>query len=307
MPVPDFQTIMLPLLQIAGDGQEHNTADTITKLASYFNLTPEERGEILPSGTQFRFDNRIGWSRTHLTKAGLLDTTGRGTFRISSRGVAVLKSNPKRIDMKFLRQFPQYAEFQYASRKTEPGQISEPSIEEEKQAQTPDDMMASGYQILNRTLAQDLLDKVKKVHPAFFERLVVDLLVAMGYGGSAEEARAQVTGQAGDDGIDGIIKEDKLGLDAIYIQAKRWAGSVGRPVVQAFAGSLEGQRARKGVMITTSSFTPDARDYVRRIEKKIVLIDGDLLADLMIEYGIGVAKETTYVIKKIDIDYFEQA
>lgn len=302
MAIPDFQSIMLPLLQTAADGAEHIQHEINTKLAEFYQLTDAERSEMLPSAKQARFDNRVGWARSYLQKAGLMESTGRARFRITPRGIDVLKKNPKRIDMKFLQQFPEYMELKNDVRGIEE-HSTDTSVETDKQTQTPEERLESSYQNLKQALAQELLARIKKATPRFFENLVVDLLVAMGYGGSRRDA-GQAVGQSGDDGIDGIIKEDKLGLDAIYIQAKRWDSSIGRPIVQAFAGSLEGHRARKGVLITTSTFTTDAREYVTRIEKKIVLIDGKLLSELMIEHGVGLTEIVTYSVKKIDLDYF---
>ena len=295
MTVPDFQTLMLPLLQVAADQQEHVISEVVQRLAEQFQLTPEDRKQLLPSGTQPTFDNRVRWSRTYLTKSGLLESAGRGRFRVTKRGLDVLASPPTAINIGYLKQFPEFVEFQSASKKAE----SQPTAE----LQTPEELLEGSYQNLRLTLAQDLLERIKRCSPQFFEQLVVELLVAMGYGGSRKDA-GQAVGQSGDGGVDGIIKEDKLGLDIIYIQAKRWEAAVGRPTVQAFAGSLEGQRARKGVLITTSQFTSDAKEYVNRIEKKIILIGGQELAQLMIDYDVGVADVATYLVKKVDIDYF---
>ena len=292
---------MLPLLQFAGDGKEHTIGEARDHLAKALQISEQDIRELLPSGTQSRFDNRVTWGRTYLTKAGLLDRTGRGRFRITDRGRRVLASPPPRIDKKFLRQFSEFVEF--TTTVAQPDD-DETDIESEKGAErTPQELLEASYQSLRKALAAELLSLVSKCSPSFFERLVVDLLVAMGYGGSRKDA-GQAVGQAGDGGIDGIIKEDKLGLDVVYIQAKRWSGSVSRPVVQAFAGSLEGQRARKGVLITTSQFTQDAKEYVKVIEKKIVLIDGEQLGQLMIDHGIGVAEINNYVVKRVDADYF---
>lgn len=299
MAVPDYQSIMLPLLRISADGKEHRLSEVIETLAGQFNLTDQERKELLPSGRQAKFDNRVGWARTYMKKAGLLESTGRGKLRITQRGIDVLKSNPENINSNYLKRFPEFLEFQNLSRpdkKPDEENGNEPD-------QTPEETLESSYQALRAELAQELLVKIKKCSPKFFEKLVVDLLVAMGYGGSRNDA-GQAVGQSGDGGIDGIIKEDKLGLDAVYIQAKRWEGTVGRPVIQAFAGSLEGHRARKGVVITTSQFSQDAREYIKMIEKKIVLIDGKQLMQLLIDYEIGVAEVTSYTVKKIDLDYF---
>ena len=295
MTVPDYQAIMLPLLQLAADHKEHVISEVIQLLADQFHLTPEDRKQLLPSGTQRAFENRVRWSRTYLAKSGLLESAGRGRFRITKRGLAVLASPPIAINIGFLKQFPEFVEFQSASKK--------PASQPRAELQTPEELLEGSYQNLRLTLAQDLLERIKQCSPQFFEQLLVELLVAMGYGGSRNDA-GQAVGQSGDGGIDGIIKEDKLGLDIIYIQAKRWEAAVGRPIVQAFAGSLEGQRARKGVLITTSQFTSEAKEYVNRIEKKIILIDGQELAQLMIDHDVGVADVATYLVKKVDIDYF---
>jgi restriction system protein len=301
MAVPDFQTVMLPLLVLMGDGSEHSLAEVIENLGNRLGLSPEEKKELLPSESEPRFDNRVRWSAFYLRKAGLLERTGRGRIRITQRGQQLLQTKPQRIDVNFLKQFPEFLEFKKAARKSD----SEDSVAilNEEEEETPEETLEASYQNLRGTLAEELLDRVKKCPPKFFEKLVVDLLVSMGYGGSRKDA-GQAVGQSGDDGIDGIIKEDKLGLDVVYLQAKRWEATVGRPVVQAFAGSLEGQRARKGVLITTSQFSQEAKDYVSRIEKKIILIGGQELAQLMIDHGIGVTEVRTYSVRKMDLDYF---
>jgi restriction system protein len=300
MAVPDYQSLMLPLLKITGDQQEHGLGEVIDTLALQFELTDADRQEILPSGRQGKFDNRVGWARTYLKKAGLIESTGRAKFCITDRGLEVLRTNPVGLNNKFLRQYPEFLEFTSTSLQSNKRDDEE---EAEEPSQTPEEILESSYQGLRHDLALELLERVKNSPPRFFENLVVDLLVAMGYGGSKADA-GQAVGRSGDGGIDGIIKEDKLGLDVVYVQAKRWEGTVGRPVVQAFAGSLEGQRARKGVLITTSQFSQDAQDYVTRIEKKIVLIDGEQLAQLMIDHNIGVTEVASYVVKKADLDYF---
>jgi len=298
MTIPDYQSLMLPLLRFIGDGQEHSIRDAIEFLAQQFELSEDERQELLPSGS-VKFNNRVAWSRTYLKKAGLLDSPIRGKLIITQRGTEVLESNPTNIDNTYLMQFPEFQEFKGMSR-----QEIHLNDEDEEPDQTPEEILEASYQTLKNELAYELLDRIMKCSPKFFERLVVDLLVSMGYGGSRKDA-GQAVGQSGDGGIDGIIKEDKLGLDAVYVQAKRWEGTVGRPTVQAFAGSLEGQRAKKGVMITTSQFSQEAKDYVKVIEKRIVLIDGEQLAQLMIDHNVGVNEVVTYTVKKVDFDYFE--
>ncbi len=300
MAVPDYQSLMLPLLRLAADGKDHALRDAIEKLAEQFRLSPEDREEMLPSGTQRKFDNRVGWARTYMQKAGLLDRPRRGYLRITERGRDVLLTEPERIDVDFLKQYPEFLAFQTASR-PEP---LETAASTKQTDQTPEELLESSYQELRDNLAQKLLEKTKNCSPEFFEQLVVDLLVAMGYGGSRKDAGKSV-GRTGDGGVDGVINEDRLGLDVIYVQAKRWKGTVGRPVVQTFAGSLEGYRARKGVLITTSRFSDDALEYVRQIERKIVLIDGQRLTQLMIDHGVGVTEDRTFAVKRMDSDYFE--
>jgi restriction system protein len=299
--IPDYQYLMLPLLKILGDKQEHNLSEVIEILATDFQLTDEDRKELLPSGKQTRFDNRVGWARTYLKKAKLLESTGRGKFCITNRGIDVLATNPESITKKFLERFPEFLEFKASLPLASPQENTEPEV----LLQTPEELLELGYQSLQNQLAQDLLSLVKKCSPRFFEKLVVDLLIAMGYGGSKEDA-GHAVGQTGDGGIDGIIKEDRLGLDILYIQAKRWESTVGRPVVQAFAGSLEGMRAKRGVLITTSRFSKEAYDYIKLIEKRIILIDGEQLAQLLIEYKVGVSEAERYIVKKIEYDYFDE-
>ncbi len=300
MAVPDFQSLMLPLLKMVSDGQEHSLRALVDVLAMQLKLTDDDKNEMLPGHTKTKFYDRIGWARTYMKMAGLLESTGRGTICITKRGLDLLKSNPASINVRLLKQYPEFVEFQSVSRHSN----KRDSVEvEEEPTQTPEELLEASYQSLRQSLARELLERIKGCSPGFFEILVVDLLVAMGYGGSRRDA-GQAVGQSGDGGIDGIIKEDKLGLDVVYIQAKRWESKVGRPVVQAFAGSLEGQRARKGVLITTSQFSQDAKDYVNKIEKRIILIDGEQLAQFMIDHGIGVTEVANYTIKKADLDYF---
>lgn len=305
MAVPGYQTLMLPMLKLAGDGAEHTLAEAADVLARELRLDESDRRELLPSGQQPKFDNRVGWARTYLVKAGLLEITGRSKFTITRRGREVLSSRPAEITNRYLRQFSEFLDFVRASSDANGGTagLASRADADDRVQQTPEEQLESIYQEMRQELAQDVLARIKASPPRFFEQLVVDLLVAMGYGGSRKDA-GEAVGQSGDGGIDGIIKEDKLGLDAIYVQAKRWDGVVGRPIVQAFAGSLEGQRARKGVLISTSQFSQDAKDYVTRIEKKIVLIDGRQLAQYLIDHGIGVTEAATYTVKRIDLDYF---
>jgi restriction system protein len=302
MAIPDYQTIMLPLLKLAGDKQEHSQWQAIDTLANQFNLTNEERRELLSSGHQAIFNNRVGWARTYMKKAGLLKLPRRGFHRITDRGLEVLKRNPPRIDVKFLFQFQEFREFKaFKKEKT----TAQEEVEEEQQGKTPEEVLGSAYQNLRDSLASDLLQQIKASPPSLFENIVVDLLVKMGYGGSRKDA-GQAIGKTGDEGIDGIIKEDPLGLDIIYIQAKKWENAVSRPEIQKFAGALQGKRARKGIFITTSNYTREACDFASSIDTKIVLIDGDQLAQLMIDHNIGVSPSAMYETKRVDLDYFTE-
>lgn len=301
MAIPAYQTIMLPLLKLAGDKQEHSLWQAIDTLADQFNLNNEERRELLSSGHQAIFDNRVGWARTYMKKAGLLELPRRGYFRITDRGFEVLKRNPPRIDVEFLFQFKEFREFRAFRR--EKTTVQEEVKEE--QERTPEEILGDAYQNLRTDLANDLLKQIMASPPSLFENIVIDLLVKMGYGGSRKDA-GEAIGKTGDEGIDGIIKEDPLGLDIIYIQAKKWGNTVSRPEIQKFAGALQGKRARKGIFITTSNYTREARDFVSSIDTKIVLIDGDQLAQFMIDHNIGVSPSATYETKRIDLDYFTE-
>jgi restriction system protein len=300
MAIPDYQSCMLPLLKFYGDGQDHTFREAVEALAKEFSLTDKERREMLPSGQQEIFDNRIGWARTYMKKAGLIEAPKRGVNRISSRGMDVLKQKPQRIDVNYLTQFQEFQDFR-ALRHTKAEEISETQMNDK----TPEESLEIAYQRIRNDLASDLLQRLKACSPAFFERLVVEVIVKMGYGGTRQDA-GKAMGKSGDGGIDGIIKEDKLGLDAIYIQAKRWENTVGRPEIQKFVGALTGLRAKKGLFITTSNFSSDSEDYVSRIDAKVVLIDGETLAQLMIEYNVGVSTVNTYEVKKVDSDYFTE-
>ena len=303
MAIPDYETLMLPLLQLASDGKEHLTREATEFLTIMFGLTEQEQKELLPSGTTRVIVNRAGWAATYLKKCRLLESTRRGCFKITQRGIDVLNHNPTKIDNKFLQQFPEYKEFKTLKTKKTVKKLRDRI--DEGEVQTPEENLDTVYEELNQNLAQELLIKVKDGSSTFFELLVIDLLVKMGYGGSRKDA-GQAVGRSGDEGIDGIIKEDKLGLEAIYIQAKRWENTVGRPELQKFAGALQGQRAKKGIFITTSDFSKEAIRYTSNIENKIVLIDGDRLSQLMIEHNVGVSTVASYEVKKIDTDYFDE-
>ncbi len=302
MPIPDFQSIMLPLLQQFSDEKEHSIQELLGKLAQTLSLSVQEVNELLPSGKQTAFYNRVGWARTYLTKSALLEMPRRSYYKITARGKDVLKSNPPRIDMKYLERFPEYVEFREKEGTRKRPQGTGDDVEE-RESRTPEETLEYAYQDIRDNLAQELLVLVKKSPPVFFERLVVELLVNMGYGGSRRDA-ARAVGQTGDEGIDGIIDEDRLGLDTIYIQAKRWEPPVGRPEIQKFVGALMGKRARKGIFITTSTFTADAVSYVSNIDFKVILIDGKRLAEFMIDYNVGVTESMSYQLKRIDSDYF---
>ena len=301
MAIPDYQTCMLPLLKHYGDGKEHTNRESIDALAEHFKLSDEERRIMLPSGVQGLFDNRVNWARTYMKKAAFIESPKRGVHKITKRGLDVLKKKLEHIDINYLTQYQEFKEFR-ALRHTKQEQ-EEPEID--LNGKTPEESLEGAYQKIRSDLAADLLQRLKSSSPSFFERLVVEVIVKMGYGGSRLDA-GKAIGKSGDGGIDGIIKEDKLGLDAIYIQAKRWENTVGRPEIQKFVGALTGQRARKGLFITTADFSADAEDYVSRIDAKVVLIDGETLAQLMIDYGVGVSTVGTYEIKKIDSDYFAE-
>src|SRR5690606_20475520 len=292
---------MQPVLLARSDGRERSVQEIRNTVAAYLRLSEDDLRELVPSGQKPLFNDRVSWAITYMKQAGLLDRPKRGVYVITDRGADVLRRYPDRVDVTVLEQFPEFREF--ASRSTPPTprrRASSPSAE----SQTPEESLEAAYNRLRSTIEAELLQLVKNAPPEFFERLVVQLLVAMGYGGSLKDA-GEAIGRTGDGGIDGIIKEDRLGLDVIHIQAKRWNDrTVGRPDVQSFAGSLDGVRAKKGIFITTSSFSGDARQYVERIDKRIVLIDGEQLASLMYDYGIGVATTASYAVKRVDPDYF---
>ncbi len=298
MAIPDYQSLMLPLLKLVSDEKEHSLKEATESLALEFNLTEADLVEMLPSARKTRFYDRVGWAATYLRKAGLLNSSGRGRFQITERGLAVLQNPPARINVKFLEQFEEFVEFQ-ARHEKDDGESSVPEVE----PQTPEEAIEAAYQSLRQSLADEILQTVKGCSPTFFERLVVDVLVKMGYGGTRKDA-GKAIGKSGDDGIDGIINEDRLGLDVIYIQAKKWENVVGRPEIQKFAGALQGQRAKKGIFITTSAFTREAQEFASRIDNKITLIDGETLSQLMMDYNVGVNTQAAYELKRLDSDYF---
>lgn len=300
MAIPDFQSILLPQLKLCQDGEAHTKQELLPTLSKQFGLTEEELEIRIPSGPN-KFDNRVAWARTYLKQAGLLEITSRGVFRITTRGKQVLAENPSTLNIKYLRRFPEFVAFQKGNQKEE-AKLAEPVV---VGTETPDELLAGGYKQLREALAAELLDRIKIVSPARFEDLVVDLLLKMGYGGTQEDA-GKVVGKSGDGGIDGIINEDRLGLDVIYIQAKRWEADVGRPEIQKFVGALAGHKANKGVFITSSGYTKEARAYISQITNKIVLIDGAMLAELMMDFDLGVSTKEVYKVKRLDSDYFEE-
>lgn len=299
MAIPSYEDMMLPLLNFTSDKKEHSIYEAIEYIKNYYEISEEESAVLLKSGKQSVVSNRVGWARTYLKKAGLLDSQQRARFNITDLGLSVLREKPPKITDKYLMQFKSFQEFQKrdVTRKTE-------HLETETEVKTPLEMLEDSYTTLRSNLADELLSNIAKCSPKFFENLVVDLLVGMGYGGSIIDA-GQTIGKSGDGGIDGIIKEDKLGLDIIYIQAKRWEGPVGAKEIRNFVGALAGQKANKGVFITTSCFTKDAINFVQQIQQKVILIDGQQLAQLMIDYDIGVSLEKAYHVKRVDHDFFE--
>jgi len=297
MGVPDFQSFFKPLLGFASDGKEHSIQEMRKTLAARMSLSDDDMKERLPSGVQTKFENRVAWAKSYLIQAGVLEASRRGHFKITDRGIDLHRQGLERIDIKILNQYPEFIEFHKPKG----------SKEEEltPQSETPEELLQRSYESIRSVLAGDILEKIKSNSPAFFEKLVVDLMVTMGYGGSREEA-GQSIGGSGDEGVDGIIKEDRLGLDLIYLQAKRWGGTVGRPDVQKFVGALHGKRAKKGVFITTGKFSDDSRKYIETIDPKVSLIDGWTLADLMIDFSLGTTTSGTYEIKRIDLDYYAE-
>lgn len=297
MAVPDFQSFFKPLLDIAADGREYSIQEARDAVANIMALPEADMKEMLPSGIQTRFDNRVAWAKSYFVQAKVLESPRRGHFRITPRGTELHKQGHKRIDVKILNQFPEFVEFHKARAPKEE--------EPEPPTETPEEALQQAYESIRSDLAGQILEKITSNSPQFFERLVVDLMVSMGYGGSRSDAGRSIGG-IGDEGIDGIIKEDRLGLDAVYLQAKRWEGTVGRPDVQKFVGALHGKRAKKGVFITTGKFSDEARKYVETIDPKVILIDGRTLAELMIDNNLGTTTTATYPIKRIDSDYFAE-
>ena len=303
MAIPKYDEMYRVVLECLADMQPHKSKEMRDAIAVRLSVSDSERKEMLPSGRQAIFDNRVGWARTYLKKAGLLISPGRGIYQLTEQGKQLLDSNPAVIDNSFLEQFESFRQFIHM----EPADAKHSTVDHQD-SQTPQDAFDLAYQQINLALADDLLTEIMKQTPDFFEKLVIQLLENMGYGGSIENAGV-VAGRTGDEGIDGIIREDKLGFSLIYIQAKRWdrATSIGRPEIQKFVGALAGQGANKGLFITTAQFTKEARDYAsKQHTTKVVLVDGDTLAKLMIEYNLGVSTQAVYQIKQLDSDYFSE-
>ncbi len=302
MSIPAYQELYRDMLKTLSDGKSRSMSELRAALGDKFGIDEEQRKQLLPSGSQRLWDSRVGWAKTYLVKGGLLAQPKRGIVEITERGKQVLKEDPPVLDDKYLVRFPEFKEFATPTSRNGEGEefVPEP-IELD---QTPEELIESAYQKMRRQIESELHERIMTCSPKFFEQLVVDLLLAMGYGGSRSDA-GRAIGQSGDGGIDGIIKEDRLGLDTLYLQAKRWTGTVGRPEVQRFAGALHGQRANRGVMLSTGTFTREAHEYVGQVETRIILIDGNLLTQLMFEHGLGCSSQSTYDVKRIDSDYFE--
>jgi len=301
MAIPDYETLMLPMLKY-GDAGVISFKDAVAKASDDFHLSDEERQETIPSGPEPLIKNRTGWAITYLVKANLLHRPKRAYFTITDKGKEVLASNPTAINRKYLEQFPEFMQF---LKKKKVSKSSETAASEDSSAITPEERIGVAYDEITSEIESELITKILESSPEFFERVIVNLLVSMGYGGSYEQAGEHL-GKSGDGGVDGVINEDKLGLDLIYVQAKRYApeNSVGRPAIQAFAGSLLGFGANKGVFVTTSSFSKHAYEYARGVPQRIILIDGEKLTALMLENNVGVRVNRTIKLKKIDEDFF---
>lgn len=307
MPIPDYQTLMLPVLKIAEDRQEHRIREVIEQLGHEFGLSEQDRQQLLPSGKQAMFDNRVHWAKTYLAQARLVEATRRGYFRITDRGREVLSQAPSRIDNEFLSRFSEFVQFRERDREPNAELTTAAAVPERAEVQTPDELLRSTVKQIEAALRKDLLDRVLSAPPAFFENVIVTMLLAMGYGGSRQDA-GQVVGRSGDGGIDGVIDQDALGLDRVYVQAKRYGSenAVGAPEIMAFCGSLGARKANKGVFVTTSYFTQPAKAFADSHPYRIVLIDGELLAALMIRHNVGVRVDEILYLKKVDEDFFAE-
>jgi restriction system protein len=311
MAVPNFQSLMLPTLQCLQDGKEWSVPLCANVLKEKLNLTPDDMGELLPSGKQVVINNRIGWAIKHMQRALLLNRSRHGFYRITERGLSVLNKNPPSIDMSFLSSFQEYIDWKNSFKRTESSEVNSYKSQntEIESLLSPEEQIGKAYQTITEDLKNQLLEYLVSdlVSPSLFERIIVDLLIAMGYGGGREEM-GKALGQSGDGGVDGVIKEDTLGLDMVYIQAKKYKldNSIGQPAIRDFVGSLEGFKATKGVFVTTSSFSKTAKEFAEKVSKKIALIDGEKLSDLMIRYNVGVREKDSYVVKRLDEEYFSE-
>lgn len=306
MAVPDFQTLMRPLLEEYAAGGERRIAEVRAVLATRFELTEEELAERLPSGAAKTYDNRIGWAATYLYRVGLLMRPQRSVYAITERGREVLTANPERVDLGVLSQFPEFAAFRKPSgprRMRDATTVATLEANVTAETATPEERIDAAYRELRQALIAEVRDRISSISPTAFEDLVLDVLHAMGYGDGTEGSRLR-TGTSGDAGIDGVIREDRLGLDIVYVQAKRWEATVGRPVVQGFVGALQGARASKGIIFTASAFSSEAQQYAASVSPRVVLVDGERLAALMIDYNVGVSDRETYAVKRVDSDYF---
>lgn len=306
MPIPGFQPMMHPILEFLSDGALRTNAECRQVIIEKFDITPDEQELLIPSGRAKVLFNRVAWALVHMTKAGLLYRPEAGQCVITDRGRDLLATGIEELSLKTLMRYEEFREFR--SRKgsaRDQRQVPNEASEDELSENTPEETLDSAYSQIRKELAHDLVAAIKKCSPAFFEQMVVELLVNMGYGGTLKDA-GMALGRSGDEGIDGIIKEDRLGLDVIYLQAKRWEGTVGRPEIQRFVGALHGKHARKGVFLTTGEYSQTARDYVRGLDSKVVLIGGQELGELMIDYNIGVSLRAEYLVKKLDSDYFAE-
>lgn len=308
MAIPDYQTLMLPVLRRAAEG-ETRVPEVAERIADDLGLSQEERDQMLPSGRQRLLHNRIHWAKFYMSKAGLIASPARGRFVATEKGKALLASNPPSIDVDLLMTEPSFRAFYEAEPASAPVDVAPSAVNPSPTGttQTPEEQIDAAYQTVISALRADLLERIAQNSHLFFEQLIVDLLVAMRYGGSHENAAAQL-GRSGDGGVDGVINEDRLGLDRIYVQAKRFAATntVGRPEVQSFVGSLVGLGASKGVFVTSSTFSLQARDYVKHLSQRVILIDGHRLADLMIEHGVGVRSSRIVEFKRLDEDFFSE-
>lgn len=302
--IPGFQDVMLPFLELLRDGQEIAMRDLTVKIADTFKLSEEERKTPLPSGDQPLFYNRVAWAKTHLKHAGLIENPNRGKVKISPEGMKVVLSKPKLVNVKYLKSYHSYQKFLGLDEESHSNVSISDNLPIGDTAVTPQELIESSYLSIRSSTVNELVERLKKCSPAFFEHVVVRVLQSLGYGATGESL---VTGKSGDGGIDGVIKEDKLGLDIVCVQAKRWEGTIGRPVVQAFVGSMDYAKSKKGVIISTSSYSKDAVQFLDKIvDKRVILIDGIRLANYMIDYGVGVNVTKRYDIKEVSNDFFEE-